>query len=1073
MEDPWENAWGDPNSKPPYTTPATHHQDLEADLSVPSWTIDSAIKWDEPSDTAGSLWKRESTPISNPSWVPPSSPYDSIPLGNSPPQSNVQPFDPTQPVSDPTLSPAPQLPSFSQEAPSPIPLDSEPPLDDFVESSPTPPSQTISEPFEPGSPDAFGTFETAILSDSVDVDPWTPAQPSFPSPEDTRTDAWGAPAWDAPQSASTVEDDAYVDEWEAAKQQKEKLDRHVPPELLASILRQLDELSADLWPSTDAEPSFNHSWKGDSAETLGLTSVVNRLVPDDLTLPPIVQFPQTFTCKRATETLRLTRNLPVTRLSPINFYLTSKGSTSWEASVKSRPDKTEEDAAPVGWRLLEKREDEVPTVDDGKKKPSGGLFSFFGKKSSAGSETSTVTRAASPSRASVSSTPRPSVAGTPRVSMDSIKSGSKTTSQVAAGVASSTTSSSLKSPTTLSFHSPTTQKQPDIFSSPGNTPLQPEEARPVTPPAPSAVSRFWGRFSRNKSNASNPHNSVALSSDDIEFLSDIVPSASDLDNDDDAALGALTNMIQSSPLPTKLPPPLAPPPKAPPPLSAARTPSSNIDAFASFLEAPIRPAPLATMIPSVAPVHSQSVTFLQSVPPPENVASSSSAASTSDKDTTWPAFDFDESPSHVVPAALAHTPLTRHTPAPQYPLVSSARSPPVPLKRTFTAVMSNASTRSSSPAEIPRFDSSNLSTNLPPLSHVSVPPTTLSIPSLPPPPSSRAQTPQISTLIISDTHSPLSRSRSAAVEGSAAFDDDEFSDFLSSPAQPTPSNSFSSGFLSTSVSQPLTGTSFQTGFDDFDDFVSPSLPTPSPPKPPSKSPLIYSSALPPGPVFSAPTHQKPKSLAPRKAFGAPDHQRTLSLMESAAARGKWLAPPSPLPMAIPPPNANNNQPKPDASILSGSHNMQQQQAITLATQNSHQRTLSLLESAAARGKWPAPPSPLPMAIPPPDVHNQSKSDVDLLSEDHSMQQQQAMALAALSPSASSADVFNREMSEQTFPQPRIVMSNSRSPSPSIHLLAPTSSNSRIQRQSGRDVNISSTNKTGGLSAQDLSFFEGL
>lgn len=99
-----------------------------------------------------------------------------------------------------------------------------------------------------------------------------------------------------------------------------------------------------------------------------------------LTLQPPVRFSQALVAKKMASTVKLTKNLPLTRRSPMSHYLSAKGSTAWEISVKERKEVVEDDV-PVGWRIVEKAPT-TPTGDASKDKKSGGLFSFWGRRQS-------------------------------------------------------------------------------------------------------------------------------------------------------------------------------------------------------------------------------------------------------------------------------------------------------------------------------------------------------------------------------------------------------------------------------------------------------------------------------------------------------------------------------------------------------------------------------------------------------------------------------------------------------------------------------------------------------------------
>ena len=131
-------------------------------------------------------------------------------------------------------------------------------------------------------------------------------------------------------------------------------------------------------------------------------------------------------------------------------------------------------------------------------------------------------------------------------------------------------------------------------------PLTPVPASTLTSaPAPSAVSRFFGRLSRNKTpvpaseTGENDNKDLELSAGDFQFLSD-VPSLSDANEKDpdfgdllsmesgrSEQLAGLQSMLASKPSP--LPAPLAPPPRG---ASAVRTVSSGSGKFQAKMKAP-------------------------------------------------------------------------------------------------------------------------------------------------------------------------------------------------------------------------------------------------------------------------------------------------------------------------------------------------------------------------------------------------------------------------------------------------------------------------------------------------------
>ncbi|KAK0488923.1 hypothetical protein IW261DRAFT_1442297 [Armillaria novae-zelandiae] len=890
MDNPWANAWGDDtrphHSSPPTTSwsvPATLNNDHEeADIGIPSWSS-NALQWNEPTT---SLWEEKSNSES----VVTSNDQDTLIESTAEPDLGLStedvPSSPESPQDSPVASGELEIGAFTPPSLT---------LPAFREES----TEDTRPESRPGSPDAFGTFETGLRMDNVEADPWTPSKPSFSDLSDSASTSWET-NWAPTDNSSDTE---RVDEWEVAKQEKARRDMHVPPELLASIVERFEQLSHDLWPD-DPLPDSKDETKLQSVEDIQeLSSVIQKFVPDNLTLPPHVDFSKTFISKRTAETLKFTRHAPMVRLSPLARYVASKGSTAWEASVKARPELSQDDFVPAGWRVVPKEKDVAPPVIDTKQKSAGGLLSFFGRRSM----TPPVTDKP------VSPVAKPSVgpSASPRPSLDTYR-----------------TSISSSSPVVSSPLSPTASAGPSSV-------LSPPPDREPTPPPPSAVSRFLTRFSRTKPSTTSPRNSIALSSNDLEFLSEIVPSASN-----DADSSSISDMVESPPLPEKLPPPLAPPPKnhgvPKPSIILQDKPSPLLDISSLSPSQPL-PAPLQTS--SLM----DTTMFVPSVPEP--VKSSQSASSRN------------------------ITPVSKPMPS---PILRSTPGPFQPSKRIPTAIMSFS-----------------------PTTHSAVSPSSFTIP---PPPTSRQQTPVPSPPPATSTvpiHNPVPRNATAQL---SLLDDEEFSDFHTSNGAASSSyadasfSSFSSEqslFSSTNSNGPHNA----DGFDEFDDFVQPTLRTPSPPAVPAKA-----SACPPKII-----------LASNLPVGSPPR----------------------LSAQLPPPQKRK------------------------VNRSEHQRTLSLMESAAAHGKWPSPPSPLPPPLEPPPSGVKKSVQLDIFGGDEvmssPMQQAQMNAMSALTVSQSSPAILAPMAA-------------------SAPLLRPPQNHARIPFQTS---NKAVSTKTGGLSAQDLSFFEGL
>ena len=664
-------------------------------------------------------------------------------------------------------------------------------------------------------------------------------------------------------------------------------------------------------------------------------SIAQKFMPDDMTLPPNVQFTNTFISKQLTEALKLTKHAPQTRFSPMAMYLSSKGSTSWEASIKSQPIITHEDFAPAGWKIVEAPK-ESTVIDDSKKKAGSGLLSFFGRRTTT-SQPDSISRSNSP----------------PIIGPDisSIKTGSLPRAST----------DNMKSTPTSQDSGRTTPALPIAASSSSSISVQKNDPNPTTSivasdsvvreatPPPSAVSRFLGRFSSRP----KPRDSLALSQDDLEFLSD-VPTFSESESNQLSEIDALTLMIKSSPLPTTLPPPLPPPPAASQPTRTfSQTPKlekdsmndpMNDDLFSIFSSSDSASNRIHTPMKP-----------LTGAPPPllENSLNSGSTISNQE----WSLFDDFSAPANETVATM--------TPPNNY-----STPPPAPrpeLNASFPILSQGSSSQKQSLGrDSLAFESTGV------------------ISPLPPPPRSSSHTP---------SHTAVSP---PAIN---LDDDDDFSEFLSSPAQSAPPASLSFTHNALVMNPPSSightpTTPNNSMYDGFDEFLGSFS---SDPQPPPLPPVKQT----PQPFVPAPNVTTTSSTPPNNRRG--QHSRTVSKAD-------------------------------------------------------HSRTLSLLENAASRGRWLGPASPLPEALSPP-VGSGSNSS--------SMQAQQAQATATLQAPTLVADEkkpsknSSRQLSPAfTFPPPL--------PSQPPLLKPPT-----LQASSMNTV-VSPTNiKSGGLSAQDLSFFEGL
>ncbi|KAF9258930.1 hypothetical protein L218DRAFT_706679 [Marasmius fiardii PR-910] len=506
MDNPWANAW------------ATSDNTSDG----PGWEQSTATgkPWTQPSSNTEPAWNPPSPKwtADEPVWRPPTPQWSKSELETEAEPEKEQKHEEEQ---EPEWSDPPPASAADEEDLQDIIV----PTTELPLLSPVPAIDT----------DAFGSFEAA---------------------------QWGH-VHDASPKADEEEPSRPVDEWELARQEKAKQDQYVPPELLSAILAQLELLSNDIFPQNvpnhDTAPT---TLARDIIEAVeGLEAVASQLISTSISLEPIPPFSKSWIHKKTADAVRLSRHSNAARqASPLARYLESKGSTAWEAAVKSRPEPIHDDSdvLPAGWKVLDSQNEKgTLAAPEMKRKSTGILSSFFGRNNKTASPASSTPTSA---RTSPVPSPRPSIdsgkgpASVPSAATTSTVKHILPSVKPVAPPAVPTPSTSSITSAVISTAEPHTS--PDIF---------PPEA-----PPPSAVSRFLGRFSRTKStNANEP--SMVLSSDDLDFLTEqdafkVVPSALDDDDDDPLGFGSLQSDSRKqkppSHAPLVIPPPLIPSPNA-------------------------------------------------------------------------------------------------------------------------------------------------------------------------------------------------------------------------------------------------------------------------------------------------------------------------------------------------------------------------------------------------------------------------------------------------------------------------------------------------------------------------------
>ncbi|KAF8311402.1 hypothetical protein DL93DRAFT_1484578 [Clavulina sp. PMI_390] len=589
-----------------------------------------------------------------------------------------------------------------------------------------------SRPFEdaetrpPGSPDpdGFGSFEAAALgspSHSIRSHPSHSPSQSFSQPlshsrsqstsipwstsigttaADTTTAAafeaevsWGSAAHPAPAAESSS---GPKDEWEAATAARERRDQILPPSLMSIWVREFESVLDEVWPppaESASKDAADSSWRAASDLFIDVATKADDMIPSiPLTRP--TPFVETEMFRRSAAAIKLTRHSAVAQKSPFATLQASRGSTAWEESIS----RFEAPSGQDGWGILS-------TQLEGEKKPKeeapaevkkGGLLSFFSRKES------TVPPPASMPLVSAS-TDGPAAGTTsssePRASISSIGALDGISSTGAPTLGSQTGPSTIPVAPLV----PTTSNDVTAsFEDPTNT----EDS---TTAAPSAVSRFLGRFSRPNPSRDIGHQPMALSESDMSFLGDLVPSAGGIDDDDDGGfsldgdlLGGGSSLLKG-PTEVKVAPLLPPPPLAPPPRSSSRASTPVPGAEFNFLSSPpppsgpsVLPGLGSTQAPQAPPKDDDDFwDAFSSPPPPSNPSGSTSAINSTPFPLSPPPKPSGAASSWTNPRGISSNSNSIRLPPPSTFIPSPLSSPfPAPPSRKGSGIIARMATSS-------------------------------------------------------------------------------------------------------------------------------------------------------------------------------------------------------------------------------------------------------------------------------------------------------------------------------------------------------------------------------------------
>lgn len=214
MDDPWANAWEQPlsdkltSAQHAWASPSEPVHDQEADLGLPSWSLHDATEWTGSVHAGDSLWSPSD--VEKGAWAP--STYEKIILSQSSAVKSSPP--PQEEQSEPVLAVSPPSPEVGGTTNTPLSVEHSPP-DSALR--PTESDAALSEnDITGGTVLASKAPETDDESDAWE-DPTILA-----GPDDEWASVWSsAPPQDEPKEIQLP------DEWETARQEKEKFNRAV------------------------------------------------------------------------------------------------------------------------------------------------------------------------------------------------------------------------------------------------------------------------------------------------------------------------------------------------------------------------------------------------------------------------------------------------------------------------------------------------------------------------------------------------------------------------------------------------------------------------------------------------------------------------------------------------------------------------------------------------------------------------------------------------------------------------------------------------------------------------------
>ncbi|KAF8329489.1 uncharacterized protein EI90DRAFT_3062803 [Cantharellus anzutake] len=372
-------------------------------------------------------------------------------------------------------------------------------------------------------PDAFGGFESGSFGE-IDVDnAWRTA-------EMVDDQAWSS-AWSGgPPISQSDEKESVKDEWDVALEMKRQRESIVPRERLDEWISSIQTNISEVWPSPkDGQSSDDCSWRI-SMDPDGKIARLLETVPSEMQLPRLPHFHQTKLYASQAKALKLTRNLPLSLRSPLSLLQISKGSASWEKSVRQDPKRESDDwdwpPNPVPSSSAARQEGQMGSATAPKEQPNYGekrtirssIMSFLSSKTA-----SLASTASTSSSIGTEAFPKTPPALSP-VSNEPAQASLETQSKPSESKEDVIEVTSSALPQADSDQLPHKSKDSirSLFKNADTSVVAVEDDEHTVegPATHSVVSRFLNRITRGRSSASE-NAALSLSNSDLSYLEEV------------------------------------------------------------------------------------------------------------------------------------------------------------------------------------------------------------------------------------------------------------------------------------------------------------------------------------------------------------------------------------------------------------------------------------------------------------------------------------------------------------------------------------------------------------------------